>query len=82
MLTRPVPGVLFSVGSGGFAAPSGLGFILSVATVSFLFGYSCVNTFIFYTETTQVCDEKQHGGGSGLTWGSRFFLCTMDPLTK
>lgn len=25
--------------------------VLTVAPISFLFGYSCVNTFIFYTET-------------------------------
>lgn len=31
-------------------------FILSVATVLFRFRYSCMNTFVFYTETTQVCD--------------------------
>lgn len=48
--------VLFSVGSSGFIAPNGLVFILSVATVSFLFGYSYMNTFIFYTETIQGCD--------------------------
>lgn len=45
------------MGSGGFIALNGLFFlILSVATVSFLFGYSYMNTFIFYTETIQVCD--------------------------
>lgn len=47
-----------SMGSGGLTAPRDMVrvFILSVATVLFRFRYSCMNTFVFYTETTQVCD--------------------------
>ena len=45
-------------GTAGLTAPRGTVrfFILSVATVLFLFRDSCMNTFVFYTETTQVCD--------------------------
>lgn len=46
-----------STGSGGLTAPRDMVrvFILSVATVLFLFRYSCMNAFVFYTETTQAC---------------------------
>lgn len=39
-----------------------------------------MDTFIFYTTTTQVCSLKcqQHGGDSGLTHGDlNFFLSIM-----
>ena len=45
-----------STDSSGLTAPRDRVFILSVATVLFLFRYSCMNAFVFYTETTQVCD--------------------------
>lgn len=54
MFTQPILRALDL--SGGSIAPNGLVFILSVATVSFLFGYSCMYTLIFYTETIQACD--------------------------
>lgn len=53
MFTQPILRALDL--SGGSIAPNGLVF-LSVATVSFLFGYSCMYTLIFYTETIQACD--------------------------
>ena len=53
---------LLSMGSGGLTAPRDMVrvFILSVATVLFRFRYSCMNTFVFYTNAlymTQVLNN-------------------------